>query len=102
MSEGVQSDRVAVACPSRTALRNLFRSLLFRTLVALHGADLGYSTEGILVAYANFPVLSPVQHEVAGHFFDKVVARLRLLPGVIGAADAYGVPGGSTGLMAIS
>ncbi|HVH85483.1 MAG TPA: ABC transporter permease [Terriglobales bacterium] len=71
--------------------------LLFRTLLALHGADLGYRTEGILVAYADMPAHTPAEHEAAGRFFEQLIARLRHLPGVIGAADAYGLPTGEYG-----
>jgi predicted permease len=71
--------------------------LLFRTLLALHGADLGYRTEGILVAYANLPAHTPLEHEEAGRFFDSVITRLRQLPGVTGAAEAYGLPTGEYG-----
>ena len=71
--------------------------LLFRTLLALHGADLGFRTEGILVAYANMPAHTLAEHEQAGRFFDQVVARLRMLPGVTGTAEAYGLPAGEYG-----
>lgn len=71
--------------------------LLFRTLLALHDADLGYRTEGILVAYANMPAHTPAEQAEAGRFFDKVIGRLRQLPGVVGAAEAYGLPTGEYG-----
>src|SRR5215472_11801836 len=54
--------------------------LLFRTLLALHGADLGYRTEGILVAYANMPAHTPAEHEEAGRFFERLIDRLRHVP----------------------
>jgi len=71
--------------------------LLFRTLLALHGADLGYRTEGILVAYANMPAHTPAEHEQAGRFFEELIDRLRHLPGVMSAAEAYGLPTGEYG-----
>jgi len=71
--------------------------LLFRTLLALHDADLGYRTEGILVAYANMPAHTPAEYEEAGRFFDQLIGRLRQLPGVLGVADAYGLPSGELG-----
>ena len=71
--------------------------LLLRTLLALHDANLGYRTEGILVAYANIPAHTPAEHEQAGRFFDQVIDRLRQIPGVIGVADAYGLPAGEYG-----
>ena len=71
--------------------------LLFRTLLALHDADLGYRTEGVLVAYANMPARTPAEHEEAGRLFDRIIDRLRQLPGVVGAAQAYGLPTGEYG-----
>jgi putative ABC transport system permease protein len=71
--------------------------LLFRTMLALHSAELGYSTEGILVAYANMPAHTTAEHEAAGRFFDQLVGRLRQLPGTISAADAMGLPTGEYG-----
>ena len=71
--------------------------LLFRTLSALHDADLGFRTEGILVAYANMPAHTPAEHEQAGRFFDQLINRLRHIPGVISAAQAYGLPTGEYG-----
>ena len=71
--------------------------LLFRTLLALHGADLGYRTEGILVAYANMPAHTPAEHEEAGRFFERLIDRLRHVPGVMSAAEAYGLPTGEYG-----
>lgn len=71
--------------------------LLFRTLLALHSADLGFRTEGILVAYANMPAHTPAEQEQAGRFFDQLVDRLRHLPSVHSAALAYGLPTGEYG-----
>ena len=78
--------------------------LLFRTMLALHSADLGYRTEGILVAYANMPAHTPEEQQQAGRFFDQLVGRLRQLPGVIGAAETFGLPAGdlsSNGYLAV-
>ena len=71
--------------------------LLFRTLLALHSADLGYRTDGILVAYANVPANSLAEHEEAGRFFEQLKNRLRQLPGVISAAVSFGLPAGEYG-----
>ncbi|PYY01588.1 MAG: hypothetical protein DMG63_03070, partial [Acidobacteria bacterium] len=71
--------------------------LLFRTLLALHDADLGYRTSGILVTYANMPANTPLEHEQAGRFFDQLVDRLRQLPGVTSAALSFGLPTGEYG-----
>jgi putative ABC transport system permease protein len=71
--------------------------LLFRTLLALQSADLGFRTEGILVSYANTPAHTPAEQEQAGRFFDQVVDRLRHLPSINSAALAYGLPTGEYG-----
>ena len=78
--------------------------LLFRTMLALHSADLGYRTEGILVAYAHVPAKTLPEALHAGQFFDDLFARLRRLPGVISTAGAMGLPAGqysSDGSLAI-
>ena len=71
--------------------------LLFRTMLALHGSELGYRTEGILVAYAHAPAQSLPEALQTGRFFDDLFARLRWLPGVISAAGAMGLPAGQYG-----
>src|SRR5262249_30875096 len=71
--------------------------LLFRTLIALHSADLGFRTEGILVTYANMPAHTPAEQEQAGRFFDQLVDRLRQLPSVNSTAFAFGLPTGEYG-----
>jgi putative ABC transport system permease protein len=71
--------------------------LLFRTMLALHSADLGYRTEGILVAYAHSPAQALPEALQGGQFFDDLFARLRQLPGVTSAAGAMGLPTGEYG-----
>jgi predicted permease len=68
--------------------------LLFRTFLALNAVDLGYRTEGILVAYAHAPAKTMPELVHAGQLFDDVFTRLRSLPGVISAGGAMGLPGG--------
>ena len=68
--------------------------LLVRTLLALHGTELGYRTEGILVVYAHAPAHTLPEVLQAGRFFTDLDARLRQLPGVISAAGAMGLPAG--------
>jgi predicted permease len=78
--------------------------LLFRTLLALHSAELGYRTEGILVTYAHAPANTLDESLQAGRFFDELFARLRQLPGVISAAGTMGLPAqeyGSNGSYAV-
>src|SRR5215469_9504978 len=71
--------------------------LLFRTMLALHTADLGFRTEGILVGYANMPAHTLGEQQEAGRFFDRLTERLRHIPGVINAAQAFGLPTGEYG-----
>jgi len=63
----------------------------------LNDAELGYRTEGILVAYAYFPAHTPSESLQAGRFFDDLFARLRQRPGVTAAAGAMGLPTGEFG-----
>ncbi|MBV8207050.1 MAG: ABC transporter permease [Acidobacteria bacterium] len=71
--------------------------LLIRTMAALYDAQLGYRTQGILVAYAHDPAHTLPEALSAGRFFDDLFVRLRQLPGVISAAGAMGLPGGDYG-----
>ncbi|HZU21613.1 MAG TPA: ABC transporter permease [Terriglobales bacterium] len=71
--------------------------LLFRTLLALNAADIGFRTEGILVGYAHAPAHTLPEALDAGRFFDQAYARIRQLPGVISAAGAMGLPTGQFG-----
>src|SRR5215472_4696788 len=68
--------------------------LLIRTLVALQRSQLGYRTEGILVAYADAPARTLPEALDAGRIFDDLFLRLRRLPGVISSAGAMGLPAG--------
>jgi putative ABC transport system permease protein len=71
--------------------------LLFRTMLALQHADLGFHTEGVLVAYAHAPAHTLPESLDAGRFFDDLFARVRQIPGVISAAGAMGLPTGQYG-----
>ncbi len=68
--------------------------LLIRTHVALQRSQLGYRTEGILVAYADAPARTLPEALNAGRIFDNLFVRLRGLPGVISSAGAMGLPAG--------
>ena len=69
-------------------------SLLFRTMLALHEADLGFRSDGILVTYAHVPARTLAEALKAGRIFDDLFAQLRRLPGVVSAAGAMGLPAG--------
>jgi predicted permease len=68
--------------------------LLIRTLVALERSQLGYRTEGVLVAYADVPARTLPEALEAGRIFEDLFVRLRRLPGVTSAAGAMGLPAG--------
>jgi putative ABC transport system permease protein len=72
-------------------------TLLFRTILALRTAPLGYRTEGILVTYAHAPAHTLDQNLRAGRFFDALFDRLRTLPHVVSVAGAMGMPSGQYG-----
>jgi putative ABC transport system permease protein len=72
-------------------------TLLFRTILALRGAPLGYRTEGILVTYAHAPAHTLDENLRAGRFFDALFDRLRDLPHVVSVAGAMGMPSGQYG-----
>jgi putative ABC transport system permease protein len=72
-------------------------TLLFRTILALRGAPLGYRTEGILVTYAHAPAHTLDQNLRTGRFFDALFDRLRRLPHVVSVAGAMGMPSGQYG-----
>jgi predicted permease len=68
--------------------------LLFRTLLALNSSDMGFRSQGVLVTYAHMPAHDLNDALRAGRFFDDLFARLRHLPGIVGAAGAMGLPTG--------
>ena len=70
-------------------------ALLFRTLLALHSAPLGFRTDGILVTYASAPAHTLDEALQDGRSFDDLFARLRKLPAVISAGGAMGLPAGT-------
>lgn len=72
-------------------------TLLFRTILALGSAPLGYRTDGILVAYAHVPARTLNDNLRAGRFFDALFDRLRGLPHVASVAGAMGMPSGQYG-----
>ena len=71
--------------------------LFFRTFLALTGAQMGFNTEGMLVASTNVPAATEAEALRGGQFIDDAVARVRHLPGVTAAAAGFGVPTGDVG-----
>ncbi len=71
--------------------------LLFRTLLALGEAPLGYRTHGVLVMYADAPAYTLAQYLQAIRTFDQSLQQIRAIPGVRSAAAAMGLPAGKYG-----
>jgi putative ABC transport system permease protein len=69
--------------------------VLMRSFVSMINVDLGFNPHNILVTRMSFPKATPTQKR---RFFELALPRLAGLPGVIGAAEATGVPpyGGMT------
>ncbi|MBC7926685.1 MAG: ABC transporter permease [Bryobacteraceae bacterium] len=71
--------------------------LLFRSFVELNSVSLGFETERILVTYAHVPANTMPKLQRAIRSFDDAVSALRVLPGVVSASAAMGVPAGRYG-----
>ncbi len=68
-------------------------SLFFRTILALHGAALGYRTEGILVAYADAPARK-LPEALGRPLLRRSVCAIAPDTRSISAAGAMGLPAG--------
>jgi putative ABC transport system permease protein len=90
-------DSLVIAQIALSLMLAIGAGLLFRTLLTLHSAELGYRTEATLVAYAHAPAKTTLDALEAGRFFDDVLIRLRQLPGVLSAAAVNGLPSGQGG-----
>ncbi len=95
-SSGLRNALV-VAQISLSLMLAIGAGLLFRTVLALQHIELGYRTEGILVAYAHAPAHTLPEALEAGRSFDRLFERLRSLPGVLGSGGAMGLPSGPYG-----
>jgi putative ABC transport system permease protein len=98
---GVSSGRTArfrsaliVAQVALSLMLAVDASVLFRTLLALHQASLGYRRESILVTYAHVPARTLAEALQAGRTLSDLFARLRDLPGVQSVGAAMGLPAG--------
>jgi predicted permease len=70
---------------------------LFQTLITLATADLGFSTEKLLVMYAHKPARTLDDAKQATRFFEELFTGLGQLPGVRSVAGAMGMPIGRYG-----
>ncbi len=71
--------------------------LLFRTMLALQAAEMGFHTEGLLVAYAHAPAQTIPEALDASRAFDDLFTRLRELPGIAAVGAAMGLPASDQG-----
>lgn len=71
--------------------------LLFRSFLAVNAVDLGYHTDGRLVATVTVPAGTEAQYLQAGATFERIFSSLREIPGVTQAAGVMGLPGGPYG-----
>jgi predicted permease len=97
---GVRSrlrDSLVISQIALALLLAISATLLFRTILTLRGAKLGYRAEGVLVTYAHAPAHTLDENLRAGRFFDELFARLRRLPGAVSVAGAMGMPAGQYG-----
>lgn len=89
---------VLVACQVALAVVvAVAAGLLARSFVSISQADLGYHTEGRLVAYAHNPAGKLDEYLAATEFFRQTTQELKQLPGVKSAAVAMGLPAGQYG-----
>ncbi len=89
---GLVVAEIALACALAAGA-----GLLFRSFLALNGAELGYRTEGVLVMYVAAPANDLESHKRATLFFRDLTPELEALPGVFSAAAAMGLPAGQYG-----
>jgi putative ABC transport system permease protein len=66
--------------------------LLLRSLFKLQGVDLGFAHRGILTFEVDLPVSRYGEDPQAGAFHDRLLERLRALPGVAAAETAMNLP----------
>lgn len=95
--DGKLRNALVVAEISLSFVLAIGAGLLFRSFVALAGAPLGFSTNGVLVMYAGAPARSLEEHLQAVRFFQGLYADLAALPGVRSVAGAMGLPAGRYG-----
>jgi len=66
--------------------------LLLRSLVKLQGVDLGFAHRGILTFEVDLPMSRYGEDAPAGAFHDRLLERLRALPGVAAAETSMNLP----------
>jgi putative ABC transport system permease protein len=66
--------------------------LLLRSLIKLQGVDLGFAHRGILTFQLQLPLARYGDDAPAGAFHDRLLEKLRALPGVSSAETMMGLP----------
>jgi putative ABC transport system permease protein len=98
-----KSGNVLVAAEVALSVILLFGAgLMIESIDRLASAPLGFATEHVLVAGIHLPVGSYGQIVERAEFYDRVMARMRTLPGVEDAAVSSAAPLSGTGTNAIS
>ncbi len=99
LSSGVRQRLRGLLVVSETALTLVLLvggGLMLKSFAALRSADLGFNPHGMLtmqVALSEHQYPTP-EKQMA--YFDEALHRLRVLPGVVGAAAIDGLPGGDS------
>jgi len=68
--------------------------LLFRTFLSLNAVELGFEKEQVLVMYAHAPAKTEDEAVKATKTFRDLMPKLAVLPGVVRASSAMGMPAG--------
>jgi putative ABC transport system permease protein len=74
--------------------------LMIRSFARLLAVDPGFKTDHVLTAFVSLPVSKYSKHEEQTAFFDRLLERLRNVPGISAAGAVTDIPlfgGGSTG-----
>ena len=96
-SSGFLRDTLVVVQVALSFALAIAAGLLFRSFLALNGADLGYRTHNMLVMDAHAPARTLDDYLQAGRFFENAVEQMKQIPGVTSVAAAMGVPTGQYG-----
>ena len=96
-SSGFLRDTLVVVQVALSFALAIAAGLLFRSFLALNGADVGYRTQNMLVMDAHDPARTLEDYLQAGRFFENAVEQMKQMPGVTAVATAMGVPTGQYG-----
>jgi predicted permease len=70
--------------------------LIFHSFLKLNEVDLGFRSDGVLVAYASVPSRGDdASLQAASLWFTRLPEKLRQIPGIVASSAAMGVPAGA-------